>query len=107
MLGNLALARPDAVAILGARNASAAGRKIARDMAAELGRAGRWDEARAVHFKLRMLTHLLFVEANPIPLKTALAQLGRIRNELRLPMTPALESTQTAMRAEMHALGLL
>jgi DNA processing protein len=40
VLGNLALARPDAVAIVGARNASAAGRKIARDMAAELGRAG-------------------------------------------------------------------
>jgi DNA processing protein len=40
VLGNLALAQPDAVAIVGARNASAAGRKIARDMAAELGRAG-------------------------------------------------------------------
>jgi DNA processing protein len=33
-LGNLALARPDAAAIVGARNASAAGRKIARDRAA-------------------------------------------------------------------------
>lgn len=40
VIGNLALARPEAVAIVGARNASAAGRKIARDMAAELGRAG-------------------------------------------------------------------
>jgi DNA processing protein len=40
LLGNPALARPDAVAIVGARNASAAGRKIARDMAGELGRAG-------------------------------------------------------------------
>ncbi len=40
VIGNLALARPDAVAIVGARNASAAGRKIARDMAAELGLAG-------------------------------------------------------------------
>lgn len=40
MLGNPAIARPEAVAIVGARNASAAGRKIARDMAAELGRSG-------------------------------------------------------------------
>lgn len=40
MLGNLALACPDAVAIVGARHASAAGPKIAGDMAAELGRAG-------------------------------------------------------------------
>jgi DNA processing protein len=40
VLGNLALARADAVAIVGARNASAAGRKIARDMSADLGRAG-------------------------------------------------------------------
>lgn len=38
--GNAKLAQPDALAIVGARNASAAGRKIARDMAAELGRAG-------------------------------------------------------------------
>lgn len=40
MLGHAKLARPDGVAIVGARNASAAGRKIARDMAGELGRAG-------------------------------------------------------------------
>lgn len=40
LVGNVELARPDAVAVVGARNASAAGRKIARDMAAELGRAG-------------------------------------------------------------------
>jgi predicted Rossmann fold nucleotide-binding protein DprA/Smf involved in DNA uptake len=39
VLGNLALARPDAVAIVGAHNASAVRRKIAHDMAAELGRA--------------------------------------------------------------------
>lgn len=40
LLGRAEIARPDAVAIVGARNASAAGRKIARDMAGELGRAG-------------------------------------------------------------------
>lgn len=40
MLGNPEHARPEAVAIVGARNASAAGRKIARDVAAELGRIG-------------------------------------------------------------------
>ncbi|HRK67827.1 MAG TPA: DNA-processing protein DprA, partial [Hyphomonas sp.] len=40
MLGNPEHARPEAVAIIGARNASAAGRKIARDVAAELGRIG-------------------------------------------------------------------
>ncbi len=40
LLGDAALARPESVAIVGARNASAAGRKIARDMAGELGRAG-------------------------------------------------------------------
>jgi DNA processing protein len=40
LFGRADLARPEAVAIVGARNASAAGRKIARDMAAELGRRG-------------------------------------------------------------------
>jgi DNA processing protein len=40
LLGRPETARPEAVSIVGARNASAAGRKIARDMAGELGRSG-------------------------------------------------------------------
>ena len=44
--------------------------------------------ARAVNSKLSRLHMDLFVEANPIPVKWAVAQMGLIRADLRLPLTP-------------------
>jgi len=41
-----------------------------------------------LHEKLTPLFKALFVETNPVPLKYALASMGRIRNELRLPLVP-------------------
>lgn len=50
--------------------------------------AGRWDEALALNRQLLPLHARLFVEANPIPVKWALGQMGRIASGIRLPMTP-------------------
>jgi 4-hydroxy-tetrahydrodipicolinate synthase len=47
---------------------------------------GKWDEAREVHFQLYSLFQAMFIETNPIPVKTALAMMGRIREEFRLPL---------------------
>jgi 4-hydroxy-tetrahydrodipicolinate synthase len=44
--------------------------------------------ARKIHFELRELMGAMFIETNPIPVKTALALMGRIRDEFRLPLTP-------------------
>ena len=46
------------------------------------------DRDSALHEKLTPLFKALFVETNPVPLKYALASMGRIRNELRLPLVP-------------------
>ena len=48
--------------------------------------AGRLDEARRIHFSLSPLFAALFYETNPIPVKEALAMMGKIDSELRLPL---------------------
>ena len=47
---------------------------------------GKFDEARKIHFKLEPLNAAMFIETNPIPVKTALALMGKIEEEFRLPL---------------------
>jgi 4-hydroxy-tetrahydrodipicolinate synthase len=51
-------------------------------------RAGQVEQASAIFDTLQPLIRLLFSEPNPAPIKAALAMQGRIRDGLRLPMTP-------------------
>jgi 4-hydroxy-tetrahydrodipicolinate synthase len=69
--------------------------------------AGDWDRARALHFKLRVLNHLLFVETSPAPVKAALALMGRCGNELRLPLVSATAATTELLREHLKSLGML
>ncbi|MCC6810234.1 MAG: 4-hydroxy-tetrahydrodipicolinate synthase [Deltaproteobacteria bacterium] len=62
-------------------------------------------KARALHLQLRDLFVALFVEANPIPAKAALAQLGKMQDELRLPLVPASDKTRQLMKTVLQALG--
>jgi len=48
---------------------------------------GNFVEAKKIHLKLRHLNTILFIESNPIPVKAALSLMGKIKNELRLPLT--------------------
>jgi 4-hydroxy-tetrahydrodipicolinate synthase len=45
-------------------------------------------EAKKIHHELSELTDAMFVETNPIPVKTALAMMGKISEEFRLPLVP-------------------
>ncbi len=58
------------------------------DMAAmwDAAAAGDWVRARQLHYKLFPLSEGLFIEANPIPVKAALAMMGKIADEIRLPL---------------------
>jgi len=69
--------------------------------------AGRWPQALAMHRRLLPLHVKLFVEANPIPVKWALAEMGRIGGALRLPLTPLSEAQQPVVRAALRASGVL
>jgi len=63
--------------------------------------------ARDINARLANLNARLFVEANPIPVKWALSEMGLIHNELRLPLTPLSPRFHEAIRAELRATGCI
>ena len=69
--------------------------------------AGRWDRARELHYKLLPLSEGLFIEANPIPVKSALAMMGRIADELRPPLYPLEGANREKVRGYLTQVGLL
>src|SRR5450432_4730057 len=69
--------------------------------------AGDWKKARELHYRLLPLGEGLFVEANPIPVKTALAMMGRIAEEIRPPLYPLAPQYRDKLRAQLQELGLL
>jgi 4-hydroxy-tetrahydrodipicolinate synthase len=73
----------------------------------DAAKAGDWDRARKIHFQLRHLNNLLFVEPSPAPTKAALSLLGRGTLEVRLPLVGATPKLLEELRTEMRAQGLL
>ncbi|HEY4392884.1 MAG TPA: 4-hydroxy-tetrahydrodipicolinate synthase [Polyangia bacterium] len=69
--------------------------------------AGDWKKARELHYRLLPLGEGLFVEANPIPVKTALAMMGRIAEEIRPPLYPLAPQFRDKLQAQLKELGLL
>jgi 4-hydroxy-tetrahydrodipicolinate synthase len=63
--------------------------------------------ARRKNARLMGLHTRLFVESNPIPVKWALAEMGLIHNELRLPLTPLSPRFHDALRAVLRDAGCL
>ncbi len=69
--------------------------------------AGRFDEARKLHFHWYSLFKDIFIESNPAPIKQALAWQGRMTAEVRLPLCEISASSQDKLRATLKSLGLL
>ncbi|MGJ3264003.1 MAG: 4-hydroxy-tetrahydrodipicolinate synthase [Salinarimonas sp.] len=63
--------------------------------------------ALALNDRLFPLHQALFVETNPTPAKFALAVLGRMSDEVRLPLVPASEAAREAVRHAMREAGLI
>jgi 4-hydroxy-tetrahydrodipicolinate synthase len=68
--------------------------------------AGDLAAARAINFRLLALHRHLFVEANPIPVKWACAQMGLMEGGLRLPMTPLSSQHHERVRAALADAGI-
>ena len=68
---------------------------------------GRCAEADELNEKLTPLFKNCFVESNPIPAKAALAAMGLIENELRIPLVPSQKSTFDLMTETVRDLGLI
>src|SRR5438552_3808445 len=67
--------------------------------------AGDCPRARAANNRLLPLHRSLFVEANPIPVKWALAEMGLIRGDLRLPLAPLAAAHHEAVRSALREAG--
>ena len=68
---------------------------------------GKAETARALQLRLLALTRALFAEVNPIPVKAALSLMGRIRNELRLPLCQLEGEALRRLASVLSAYGLL
>jgi 4-hydroxy-tetrahydrodipicolinate synthase len=69
--------------------------------------AGDWQEARTLHYKLLPLMEANFIESSPGPVKAALALMGLIEENLRLPLVPVQAATRARMQKLLLELGLL
>lgn len=68
---------------------------------------GNFEEARQLHRELYPLSRALFIETNPVPVKTALALMGKIRPEIRLPLTKMSDDNEKKLREALKKAGLL
>ncbi|WP_432695414.1 4-hydroxy-tetrahydrodipicolinate synthase [Marinobacterium sp. YM272] len=73
----------------------------------QLGLEGKAEEARALQQKLMPLHTKLFVEANPIPVKWAMYEMGLIDNGIRLPLTVLAEQYHEEVRNALRECGVI
>jgi len=68
---------------------------------------GDYDAARKLHFKLEPLNKAMFIETNPISVKTALSLMGKIQEEMRLPLCPMSMENKEKLKNIIRNYGLL
>ncbi len=70
-------------------------------------KAGDLQEARRLHYQLEPINKAMFIETNPIPVKTALAMMGKVREEFRLPLCAMSEENRKSLAKTMAASKLI
>ena len=65
------------------------------------------NQARDLYYKLSPLCQAMFYETNPVPVKTSLALMGRIREGLRLPLAPLSEGNLERLKKALKEYGLI
>src|SRR6266568_360998 len=73
----------------------------------ELALEGRWDDARELHYRLLTLMEINFVESSPGPVKAAMAMMGLLEENFRLPLVPITDKSRAKIREVIAELGLL
>lgn len=68
---------------------------------------GRWEDARTWNRKLYPLMKINFVESNPIPVKAALAMMGKIQEVYRLPLVKISEGARAKVASVLSKMGLI
>ena len=99
-----------AMMLLGAHGAISVTANVAPKLMHEMCIAalnGEIAKAREINFRLLGLHLDLFVEANPIPVKWAVARMGMMQNFLRLPLTPLTAASQPVVEKAMRQAGVI
>ncbi|MBC8179397.1 MAG: 4-hydroxy-tetrahydrodipicolinate synthase [Desulfobacteraceae bacterium] len=97
------------LSIGGAGVVSVAANIVPRDTA-DLVKAwedGRIDEAKGLFYKLLPLCQAMFFETNPIPVKTSLGLMGKIQDEMRLPLYPMAPANLEKLKKALSDYGLI
>lgn len=68
---------------------------------------GKYDEARKLHFKLEPLNKGMFIETNPISVKTALSLMGKIEEEFRLPLCKMNPENKEKLKNILNNYGVM
>ena len=73
----------------------------------ELALDGNWTEARALHYRILPLMEVNFIESSPGPVKAAMAMMGLLEENFRLPLVPIQEKSRVKIREVLVELGVL
>src|SRR5207253_9628496 len=73
----------------------------------QLALDGNWAEARALHYRLLPLMEVNFIESSPGPVKAAMAMMGLLEENFRLPLVPIQEKSRAKIREVLAELGVL
>lgn len=97
------------LSIGGSGHVSATGNVLPREVAQlyDLCAAGEWEAARELHYRLLPMNDALFLETNPVPVKTALGLMGKIDPEVRLPLAPMSADNVERLRDVMRSYNLI
>ena len=68
---------------------------------------GNLAKAQEIYFKLYPLCQAMFYETNPVPVKTSLALMGRIADEIRLPLAPMSDVNLEKLKGALKNYGLI
>lgn len=94
----------------GAKGVISVSANIAPNKIAALCKAclnGNYSEARKLHYDLFDLNEIMFIETNPVPVKTALNLMGKVGNEFRLPLTPLSDSNLVKLKNLLKKLKII
>ena len=88
---------------------SVASNEIPREMAdmTRAALAGDWTKARTLHRKYFQLMQVNFIESSPLPVKAALAMMGKIEENYRLPLLPMKRDTRAKLQRVAAEAGLI
>ncbi len=95
---------------VGAKGIISVTANVVPDKMAEMYRAftsGDFQRAARIHRELYPLSKVLFIDTNPIPVKTALAMMGRMEKEFRLPLCPTTPEKEAVIEKTLKEFGVL